>query len=374
MKLMRFLGVLYGILTISSISFVLYSGIHSKSAFGSPSTPWTIVVVAGQSNAEGTNSFISQIPQGQELGTHPADDSSYIWWEGADGAAPTSASDYFNTISNPGFTVSGWMHSQNTDPAMDRLIKVRDLDKPVPMGQRQGQFGPEIGIVRQLYDQGNRNIVVLKVSYGFQALAKANSQFIPYDWYPDIPGQPVRNKSYTHLMSAYSGLTSFLSNRGDTYHTGAVYWLQGETDTLDSGYTALFEENFDLLVNRLKIDLNLVQNGHIVIRKFNMRHCIDNAYPINSGNYCGMGYALSLEGASFSTILNSVTVNAIQSIPLNASRVRTVRGAIQTISDKYDWVDAVETDDQPFGNDFIHLSTASQLEIGKRMAAMADVP
>jgi len=54
--------------------------------------------------------------------------------------------------------------------------------------------------------------------------------------------------------------------------------------------------------------------------------------------------------------------------------VRTVRESIQDIADKYDWVDAVETDDRQFGNDFIHLSERGQLDVGRRMVQMYEVP
>lgn len=341
-------------------------------AKSSPGTEWTVVVVAGQSNAEGSNSFVANMPEGEKLGQHPADDQSYIWWRAADGAAPANATEFFQALTNPGYNPAGWISSESTDPNMEGLVKISDLDQPTPVGQK-GLFGPEVGIVRELYDQGRRNIIVLKVSYGFQALAISNSQFIPYDWYPDIPGQPQRNKSYTNLTQAYGELKNFITSRGDTYKVSGIFWLQGETDSLDSGYTAAYKTNLDLLVNRLKTDLELDPAGHIVLRKFNLRPCLDNAYPA-VGNYCGAGYALGLENASFSTILNFLTINAIQSIPLNASRIRTVRQSIQDIADKYDWVDTVETDQLPFGNDFIHLNERGQLDVGRRMVKMYEVP
>lgn len=341
-------------------------------AKSSPGTEWTVVVVAGQSNAEGTNSLAANMPVGEKLGDHPADDQSYIWWRAADGAGPDDANEFFQVLTNPGFVTGGWINSQNPDPSLQGLVKIRDLDKPTPVGQK-GLIGPEVGIVRQLYDQGRRNIIVLKVSYGFQALAKANSQFIPYDWYPDIPGQPPRNKSYTQLMQAYAQLKNFINSRGDTYKVSGIFWLQGETDAIDPTYAAAYKDNLDLLVNRLKTDLDLTPGGHVVVRKFNFRNCLDNTYPA-VGNYCGFGYAIALEGASVSSILNFLTLNAVESIPLFASRVRTVRQAIQDIADKYDWVDTVETDDRPFGYDFIHLNERGQLDVGKRMVKMFQVP
>lgn len=360
---------------VISLITLAYAAFVSERRGGLADTPtnWTIVVVAGQSNAEGTSSFVSSIPPQQALGTHPADNESYIWWEGADGAAPSDASEFMQAITNPSYNPAGWIRSQNPNPAMQRLVKIRDQDKPLPVGQRHGQFGPEVGLVRELYDQGKRNIIVLKVSYGFQTLAKANSQFVPYDWYPDLPGQPSRNKSYARLKSNYADLTNFLASRGDTYKTGGIFWVQGETDSLSTSWTNSYEANLDLLVNRMKVDLNLDPRGKIVTRKYNFRKCLDNAYPA-VGNYCGFGYALDLENATYATILSALTINPIQSIPLNASRVRTIRQAFQTIADRYDWVETVETDDLPMADDFVHFTAEGQLGLGKRMAQMFKMP
>ncbi len=472
------------IFVFAVIALVLFKGISAVAE----SRQWNVYIVAGQSNAEGTNSFLSEMPEGQKLGQHPADNdpNNYIMWEGADGA-----------VDIVGGATSDWVKSQNTDGS--RLIKINELNNNwsgnVKQSQRSKQFGPEIGMLRELYDKGERNIIILKVSYGFQALAQANSQFQPYDWNPNSS-----NKSYQKLLDNYQELKSWAQSRGDTFKIKGILWLQGESDSLDSTYSEAYEGNIQLLVERLKSDLseNWHPKAHIVLRKFNFRNCIDNYYPF-VGNYCGFGVVGKLEGQvngydlkNYSTDSNgnvyrgyvkpstlegadwfisrsaqvdnsfiiyyanpsnnsninySVAWNSRQSLNydtscnnkpagsnvicgvsannqqsnqpptgfdialesvgecgfllgrsnssdpnscvsdlglylrslintlyLNPNRVRQVREALQAAANKYDYVDVVETDDLPFYNDFIHLNATGQLEVGKRMINMYDVP
>jgi len=372
--------VFLGIATlISSSAFGVFSNFFSNSLVANADAEsWNIAVVAGQSNAEGTNSFIETWTANAAkplvaLGAHPADSQTYIWWEGADGAAPSTPEEYLSTLNDPSYNAAGWLKSRTPDsklPVRDALIRIDQLaDRTVGVGQRLGQFGPEVGIARELYDQGKRNIIILKVSYGFQSLAAANSQLIPYDWYPEYE----RDKSYKHLLDNYTELTSYLASKQQGYQTSGIFWLQGETDTLDSSYADAFAANLDLLVNNLKQDLNLAEKGHVVIRKFSLSDCLANAYPL-VGNYCGGAYALQLEGITAASLLAAFEVNPLISIPLNYKRVRQVRQAIQNTANKYSWVDAVETDDLSFAFDHIHLDWKGQLEMGSRMAKMFDLP
>jgi hypothetical protein len=347
--------------------------------------PYSIYIVAGQSNAEGSNSFLAEMPPGQGLGTHPVDDdadpndNAHIWWKGADGVGIEDDPNGFVKLLESGgsYVAAGWEESNNTaDPSKEGLINFKDLDQPPPIGQLKGQFGSEIGIARELYNQGKRKIIFLKVTYGFQALANTTTPpnigtpFVPYDWHPDSPGQ----KSYYHLQQEYADLTDYLNRNNMKYTVDGFFWLQGETDSLDTDWTNQYEANFDYLVNRVKEDMHLHPSAHFVARKFNLRVCTDNGYPA-VGNYCGAAYALDIDGATPLNILNSLTINALISIPLNNERIRTVRASMQRVSDKYDWVDMLETDDdQPFYNDFIHLNATAQLKTGERMAKMYKQP
>jgi hypothetical protein len=384
---LRYLSLVAG---IALVALVILNNVDNGNkqkleAAGGDDQPYSIYIVAGQSNAEGSNSFLAQMPSGQELGTHPVDDdadpndNAQIWWDGADGVGIEDEPNGFVQLLQSGgtYVAAGWINSSNTaDPSKEGLINFKDLDQPPPMGQMKGQFGSEIGLARELYNQGKRKIIFLKVTYGFQALANTTTPpnigtpFVPYDWHPDSPGQ----RSYYHLKENYALLTDYLNDNNMKYTVDGFFWLQGETDTLDTDWTNQYEANFDYLVNRVKEDMHLHPSAHFVARKFNLRNCTDNAYPA-VGNYCGAAYALDIDGATPLNILSSLTVNALISIPLNNERIRTVRDGMQRVSDKYDWVDMLETDDdQPFYNDHIHLNATAQLKTGERMAKMYKQP
>lgn len=379
-----------------AIFLVAKSSLLNVLAVGETEEPYSIFIVAGQSNAEGTNSFVNDLPEGQKIGQHPADDNAnpndnaQIWWEGADGVSVLDNwFSFFTALGNPSYTSAGWIQSDNPDTDLAGLINFKDLDENPPLGQRAKQFGPELGLARELYDKGHRKIIILKVTYGFQTLAKSNSQFVPYDWNADVanngqPDNPARSdKSYRHLIEQYNNLTSYLNNRGDKYTVDGMFWVQGESDTLDSTYADAYEENFETLVNRSKEDFYFHPKAHFVSRKFAFRNCIDNAWP-QDDNVCGFAYALKLENISIANILNLFQINPLLSIPTNTDRVRQVRGAMQTVADKYDWVDVVETDDAledetgaaalPFWPDYVHLKAKGQLRLGKRMINMYDLP
>lgn len=379
--------------------FFVFKSLMPVSAEDDSNEPYSIFIVAGQSNAEGTQSNLTDLPDGDKLGEHPADDgpdypqtnedsadNAQIWWEGSDGVELTGSWEHiFQMFQNPLYNPAGWNNSDsNSDPEVrEGLVNMKDIDEPVPVGQRLGYFGPELGIAREAYDKGRRKIIILKVSYGFQALAQTVTTFVPYDWNPDVAnnGQadvPNRSdKAYRHLISAYNELTSKLNSENKKYTVDGFFWLQGETDSLDTGYSSLYEQNFDLLVNRVKEDTHLHPKAHFVARKFNMKKCLDNSGdPFNSPvNYCGFAWFTQLQGITPQNFLGMFEASAYEVMPLNANRARTVREAMQNVADKYEWVDIMETDpDSDFANDYVHMVASGQLLNARRMLNMYSLP
>ncbi|GIW60785.1 MAG: hypothetical protein KatS3mg087_1851 [Patescibacteria group bacterium] len=96
------------------------------------------------------------------------------------------------------------------------------------MFKRGGLFGPELAIGRALYEKGQRKVIILKVSYGFQALAQASGPTQPFDW----NSAPGRNKSYDKLKADFNALTSYLNSINQKYTVDGFIWLQGGTDML----------------------------------------------------------------------------------------------------------------------------------------------
>ena len=128
--------VLIILCTISSLLATI-----QKSEASTSTEPYSVLVVAGQSNAQGDESYAALMDP--PLGSHPADSATKIMWSmGDDQINP-------NRIDSP----------------TNNLLTLTDV-------QAFGYFGPEVGLARKLWDQGRRNMVILKVTYGLQRLAQ----------------------------------------------------------------------------------------------------------------------------------------------------------------------------------------------------------
>ncbi|MCX6729457.1 MAG: hypothetical protein NTV95_02275 [Candidatus Saccharibacteria bacterium] len=352
-------AVLFGLL-VAVLFFVSYIDTMQRFIFAdSNEEPYSIFIIAGQSNAEGTNSFRSSLPAGTgfDKQDHPADLNTNFWWAGADGKGPSSAVDWL-TVFN-GQSVAGWMDSGSGIA----LNKLKNLNST----QRGGLFGSELGAGRALYDKGRRKVIILKVTYGFQSLAQSTSQFIPYDW--NSADAQTRQKSYYHLKTEYDQLTEQLRSQGKKYTVDGFLWMQGETDTLQTEYAASYKQNLLSLTQAIRNDFKLHPAAHIVLGKISLKQCIEESYPL-TGNYCGFPWAGSIDPLVFS--LNDTQQAAY------ANRQRQVRDAMQFVADNdqvyTQKVDVVETGDLKRGYDSIHLTESSQLELGKRFVNMYSLP
>ena len=71
--------------------------------------PYSVFILAGQSWAEGTNSFRVNLPAGTGIDkqNHPADTATGFWWAGADGNGPDTLLEYIEYFN--GISPAGWM-------------------------------------------------------------------------------------------------------------------------------------------------------------------------------------------------------------------------------------------------------------------------
>lgn len=347
-----FLGV-FILLAMPVVLFLLYMDSPTKASV--PEEPYSILILAGQSNAEGSNSFKSQLPSGTGVGNqnHPADAQTGLWLAGADGKGPEDPLALINFFN--GQNPAGWYDSGNGTP--DKL-------KDLTYNQRLGQFGSELGFARYAYEMGRRKVIVLKVTYGFQSLAQSSSPFIPFDWNVNST-----NKSYSRLKSEFSLLTNYIKNQGSKYTVDGFFWMQGETDTLQDSYANSYQQNFTNLVNAVKTDFQLHPSAHIVAGKVSLMKCVEDSYP-TTYDYCGFPYAGGLEPLQIAPIPFAHSNHG--------TRQRTVRNAIQAVADSDQnstiKVDTVETVDLARGNDWIHLTAANQIELGRRFINMYKLP
>lgn len=326
--------------------------------------PYSIIILAGQSWAEGTNSFRTNLPDDGNgfLKRHdePADGQTQFWWAGADGNGPRDFFEFMDMFYS-GNSPAGWI--QSGGPTATGAQRMQTLSTNL---QRGGLFGAELGIGRELYRQDRKKVIILKISYGFQSLAKSSSAIVPYDFNPE----PGRNKSYQRMLTEFDALTSYLRNSGKTYTVDGLYWLQGGTDALQLSYAQAYQANFTNFVNAARTDFQMHPSSRIVVGKMSLQKCIENSFPLTIYNYCGFPYAQSVEPLAVAQL--------DVAHPNFANRMRIVRTAQQTVADSDTnervKVDIFDMNDIPISDDYIHNSEVGNLEVGRRFVNMYKLP
>lgn len=313
--------------------------------------PYSIFILAGQSNAEGSQSFRYDLPPGEGIDneTHPADTETGFWWAGATGSGPDASALLFPELDPE--SDSGWQDSGNV---------MRDMTGDFP--QLKDQFGSELAASRAMYDAGRRKVVFLKVTYGFQPLAQSTGPFVPYDWNINS-----NNKSYDRLKEEFAELTNYIRSEGSTYTVDGFFWLQGGTDTLQKSMADQYESNFRDLVQQVKTDFEFHPDARFVSGLPSLHNCVRGSYPLGPGEYCGGPY-----GRQVSPSL--VFEDVFYAHPLYELKQKTVRDAIQSVADDDPIVEVVDTIDLSRAWDWIHENYLGQIEIGKRFANMYELP
>lgn len=368
------LGLL--VLFVPVYLIIKYSGDPVKA--GSSDEPYSIFILAGQSLAAGVASYREELPAGTGLRNqhHPADTATDFWWAGSNGQGLNDAQiqaffPFYNASGQMGWDYSG---GGNNLPGSQRLLN--NLDGPQTTGsgsQSTGLFGSEFGIARTLYEMGRRKVIILKVTYGFQSLGQSTSPLIPFDWNVNsTSNDPSRPKSYTQLKNQFNQLTAYLKSQNMKYTVDGIFWMQGETDTLQDSYANAYKQNLTNLVAAAKEDLQLHPQAHFVIGKTNMNYCIDHSWP-RFNNYCDYPSAKSIDPVEFVDTITSFVINPVMSNRLDKVRLaqQEVADSDQNTSQK---VDIFETGDLPRGYDWTHLTAPGQIELGRRFVTMYKLP
>lgn len=173
-----------------------------------------IVVVAGQSNAEGYESYVA----GTNIGSQAADKTVQMAFLG----------DYAT--------------SHATTPV--------SLDTPQVLAVNGRQiFGPEVGIARYLWEHGDRRIAIGKVVKGGSSLAS---------W---RPGGTLLDE-LTHLVAH---LKAWEKGRGVTATVGGIVWMQGETDALSAAAASKYKGALATFLPQLRSAVHASARTPIVI-------------------------------------------------------------------------------------------------------------
>lgn len=178
-----------------------------------------IIVLAGQSNAEGYESYARASDGARLLGTTTADASVAFTFRG----------DYTKDVSVPPVA----------------------LDHPQVI-QRTGRqvFGPEIGMARYLWTHDDHHhIAVVKVVHAASSLAS---------W---MPGHRLLKA----LTKQVSSLERWEGAHGVTATVAAIVWMQGETESLGTAAPTSYRAQLQRFLPELRLAVGATRTTPVVV-------------------------------------------------------------------------------------------------------------
>lgn len=187
-----------------------------------------ILVVAGQSNALGYQSFVVDPTTHKDVftdsGRSPADKKVLIMWD-----------------------ESGVPSSGATPVHLDTPQRLKGAPSPV--------FGPELGLARELYSAGHHNLLIVKVAFSGSSLA--------VDWQPKAP-------DFQALVLLVEQAESWAQSNGWSPSIGGFYWMQGESDAMKSAWASGYRANLKEFMSNVRSQLGLTHKTPFVIGEIDL--------------------------------------------------------------------------------------------------------
>jgi len=203
------------------------------------------------------------------------------------------------------------------------------LDTPqVRTGATSPVFGPEIGLARYLYNEGHKNLLVVKVAFSGSSLAD--------DW-------ATKGEDLSLLVTRVKAAEAWATDQGWEPTIGGFYWMQGERDATVSAYAADYRTNLLHLIKNVRHDLSLKTTTPFVIGQIDLADFI-NFEVVH--NLC------SSSSCSSEKLWNSEVMKAESSV---ASR----------------YVLVAKTAKLPRYQDFLHLTDAGELSLGAEFGQLS---
>jgi len=204
--------------TLTPLRFIVTATSNTASASSSPSTvvtPRLTLVVAGQSNAMGAESYAIDPTTNVNYFASPHTNQ-----------ADTKDSLYFDE----------WF----TSPVPKSSPHTLDTPQiwPSPKGTRQF-FGPELSLARQVYADTHQPATLIKVAFPDTALATNWSLANPQSLY-------FQMVSFVNARLAQDAATSQLDV------VAGFYWYQGENDAMNLSYAAAYQSNLQAMFQALR--------------------------------------------------------------------------------------------------------------------------
>lgn len=189
--------------------------------------PIDLILVAGQSNAVGYDAKPSALP------LDPHDKEILFWWKCGD--PPPDEHD----------STSGgkWTHLQAQPLGNPKLPKQgRQYGN---FAQKEGGFGPEIGLGRTLRAKQDRRLAIVKAAFSGTGMRT--------DWNHADPGDA--GACYRALVSETKAAITAAKEEGLTLRLRALAWVQGESDA-NSNDANNYEKALSEMIGALRKDLD----------------------------------------------------------------------------------------------------------------------
>jgi len=182
-----------------------------------------VLVVAGQSNALGYESYVVDPQTGVDIFT----------------SGPRSQADR---------RVLFMWHESGVRMPSTSPVPLDTIQRRI--GAERGIFGPEIGLARSLYAAGHHQLLIVKVAVGGSSLAKG--------WLP-------AHADYRLLINEVHAGVSWAWRHGWRPTVSALYWFQGETDATKAADSSAYAANLTSFLAAIRIDLGLGKARPIVV-------------------------------------------------------------------------------------------------------------
>ena len=297
----------------SSVFMIQGIFIGAPASASQATTSRILIVVAGQSNASGWESYATDPNTGTNFLTAPfangADANSLITWmpwgvkQGA-GATPVP------------------------------------LDTPQPKSQQRAIFGPEIGFARRVWKHRSVPVIVVKCASPGSSLA--------VNWNPESQAKKTPDILFALTVKKVKAVIAADAANGQNDILGGFVWFQGESDAKVPVYAAAYQANLTNFIARIRSALPFAPSAPFGIIKE------DSTRYINSRESRHASPAL------------------IAAMRLGNSQVRAADDVVAA-----NVANVVEVDSAGLarnGHSQIHLTNRSQLSVGAAMArAMEDM-
>ena len=211
------------VLVAASLLLALLVHVPAQAAAGAVPRDLDVLVLAGQSNALGYESYVVDARTHADVFTDatrsPADHLTLLTWD------------------------ETGVPSAGRDPVA--------LDTPqLRQGAASPIFGPEVGLARTLFADGHRHLLIVKVAMSGSSLAR--------DW---LPG----DDDYLGTAPQVATAMRWARGHGWTPSVGALYWVQGETDAMHATWAADYAANLHTFLPAVRRALGLGSHEPVVV-------------------------------------------------------------------------------------------------------------